>query len=52
MLGRVDASAIREKTQTLSEDDWAANDWRQNRFDAHADTQTAQPPFNMKGSTA
>jgi hypothetical protein len=40
MLGQVDASAIRDKTQSLTEDDWAADDWRQNRFDAHADTQT------------
>jgi hypothetical protein len=46
LLGQVDASAIREKTQMLSEDDWAADDWRQNRFDAHADTQTVQLIFD------
>ncbi len=46
MLGQVDTSAIREKTQSLTEDDWAANDWRQNRFDAHADTQTIELIFD------
>ena len=46
MLGRMDASAIREKTETLTEDDWAADDWRQNRYDAHADTQTVQLIFD------
>jgi hypothetical protein len=38
MLGQVDVSAIKEKTQMLTEEDWAADDWRQKRFDTHADT--------------
>ncbi len=46
MLGRVDASAIREKTQMLTEADWGANDWRQKRFDTHADTQTIELIFD------
>jgi len=46
MLGQVDASAIREQTQILTEEDWAADDWRQNRFEAHADTQTIQLIFD------
>jgi len=46
-LGRVDPSAIQEKARILTEEDWSANDWRQNRFDAHADTQTIQLVFDQ-----
>lgn len=46
MLGQVDASAIREKAQMLTEEDWAADDWRQKRFDTHADTQTVPLIFD------
>lgn len=45
-LGRVDPAAIYEKTRSLTEDDWAANEWRQKRFDAHADTQTIELIFD------
>lgn len=45
-LGRVDPSAIKEKARLLTEEDWSANDWRQKRFDAHADTQTIQLIFD------
>ena len=46
LLGQVDAAAIRDRAQTLSEADWSANDWRQKRFDAHADTQTVELIFD------
>jgi hypothetical protein len=46
MLGQVDVSAIKEKTQMLTEEDWAADEWRQKRFDTHADTQTVQLIFD------
>lgn len=46
LLGRVDASPILAKTQSLTEADWAANEWRQNRFDTHADTQTIELIFD------
>ncbi len=46
MLGQVDVSAIRETAETLTEDDWEMNDWRQKKFDAHADTQTVQLIFD------
>ena len=46
LLGRVDASSILAKTQKLTEADWAANAWRQTRFDAHTDTQTIELIFD------
>jgi hypothetical protein len=46
LVGRVDASPIVAKTQSLTEGDWAANAWRQTRFDAHADTQTIELIFD------
>ncbi len=46
LLGRVEASAIKQQIQRLTEADWEASNWRQNRFDAHADTQTIQLIFD------
>jgi hypothetical protein len=46
LLGRVDPSTILEKTRLLTDADWAANEWRQNRFDTHADTQTIELIFD------
>jgi len=46
LLGRVDAAGIFAKAQSLSDADWAANEWRQNRFDTHADTQTIELIFD------
>ena len=45
LLDVCDVSAIKETVSALSDADWEAADWRQNRFEAHRDTQTIELIF-------
>lgn len=47
LLDVCDVSAIKEKVAALSEADWEAANWRQERFDAHRDTQTIELIFDQ-----
>lgn len=45
-LGRYDIAALRRQVLELTEQDWAANDIRQQRFPVHRDTQSVQLIFD------
>ncbi len=45
LLDVCDVSAIEERVAALSEADWEAANWRQERFEAHRDTQTIELIF-------
>ena len=46
LLDRCDASAIKQKVLALAEADWEAVNWRQERFEAHQNTQTIELIFD------